>query len=282
MLSIIIINYNTRILTARLIDSLAEHVLTSDSELIIVDNGSSDGSAECFSSHYPGARVIRLDSNVGFASAVNRAVVECAGEYIWLINSDCHVNSDVSSVMLSYLASHSQTAAVTGRLVSPDGAFQASCRRFPSFGNILFSRQSPLGMLSNSSHRYTLPDYDTATPVDSCAATNMLIRRECFDAVGGFDERFFMYCEDTDICLRFAERGWNIVYLPEAEVVHEWAASWKDAGWMRYYHHHRSLCRYFRKHFSGETLKLCVLELLLVVGLGIRMAVSTLARCLKS
>ena len=91
-----------------------------------------------------------------------------------------------------------------------------------------------------------------------------------FESAGGFDRRFFMYSEDTDLCLRFAQRGWKVFFLPDAKVVHLWAGSWKHDRWLRYYHHHRSIARYFRKYFPKNQIRLALLEFLLIVGLGIR------------
>jgi GT2 family glycosyltransferase len=197
---------------------------------------------------------------------------------MWLINSDCRIDDDVAEKMIGYLEDHPDTAAVTGRLVSNDGTFQASCRSFPTFRNIIFSRQSPLSRLFPSRTVYTLPDFVSPTPVDSCACSCTMIRRRDFMEVGGFDPRFFMYCEDTDLCSRFAANGKRVVFLPEAEVTHLWARSWRGASWLRYYHHHRSMIRYFEKHHSKESHKVIMLEFLLIFGLGIRILVSLLRR----
>jgi GT2 family glycosyltransferase len=278
VLSIIIVNYNTRRLTLELLQSLYKQIDPPDYEIIVVDNASSDGSARAISMLFPQVRLKSLRRNIGFGRAVNLAVARSSGDYIWLLNSDCRIDSDVASAMTAYLDSHPQAAIVTGRLVNEDGSFQASCRRFPTFGNILFSRQSPISRFLPGDDVYTLPDYTEPTVVESCSCTSTMIRRSCFDDVGGFDERFFMYCEDTDLCRRFGERGWNIIFLPSATVMHRWAKSWGSGSWMRFYHHHRSMSRYFRKHYSGSRVRLIAFELLLAAGVGIRAMLSLIRR----
>lgn len=278
LLTVIIINHNTRKLTAALVASLHKHIRAYPLEICIVDNNSCDGSARFFRERHPEINLLESRVNLGFGRAVNLAAKRCTGRYLWLLNSDCFVRRDVAADMVEYLEGHLDVAAVTSRLVSKDGSFQASCRRFPTFANVLFSRQSPLSGLLPARADYTLPDFDVPTLVDACACSSTMIRREHFEKVGGFDPRFFMYCEDTDLCARFAASGLKVMYLPEAEVTHLWAESWKRNSWMRYYHHHRSIAKYFRKHFPDNTIKLGLLELMLVLGLGIRILLLLIRR----
>jgi N-acetylglucosaminyl-diphospho-decaprenol L-rhamnosyltransferase len=278
VLSVIVINHNTRKLTAALVASLYRHVRAVPMEICIVDNNSRDGSAKFLGERHPEIDLVESRVNLGFGRAVNLAVKRCTGRYIWLVNSDCLVGSDVAAGMIEYLERHLDVAAVTSRLVSRDGSFQASCRRLPTFSNVLFSRQSPLSGLLPARADYTLPDFDVPTRVDACACSSTMIRKEHFEKAGGFDPRFFMYCEDTDLCARFAALGLKVVYLPDAEVTHLWAGSWKRNSWMRYYHHHRSIAKYFRKHFPAHTVKLGLLELILVLGLGIRILLLPIRR----
>ena len=272
MLSVIIVNHNTRRLTAALISSLREHIRSNPMDICVVDNDSTDGSARYIARLFPDVDLIESPVNLGFGRAVNLAAGRRRGRYLWLLNSDCLVGADIAAEMIAYLERHPDAAAATGRLVSDDGSFQASCRRFPSFWNLFLSRKSPFSSLIRWRADYTLPDYDVPTPVEACACTNIMIRREHFERVGGFDERFFMYCEDTDLCRRFAARGLKVVYLPRAQVMHLWAGSWRPRDWMRYYHHHRSMIRYLRKHSPEGGMRLELMELLLIVGLGVRMA----------
>jgi GT2 family glycosyltransferase len=276
VLSVIIVSYNTRVLTLRLLESLHEHVSTTAPEILVVDNRSRDGSAQAIARFFPEVRLIKLDRNIGFGAAVNLAVDEARGDYIWLLNSDCHLTGNPIEQILDYLKSNTQVAAVAGRLIDRNGSFQASCRRFPTFRNILFSRQSPLAPFDSVGSAYTLPDYEITTSVESCSGTNTVIRKDRFQAVGGFDERFFMYCEDTDLCRRFADAGWGIVFMPGESVVHGWAESWRGDELLRYYHHHRSFIRYFAKHFQCKPVAVELLELFMIVSLGIRIAVSKL------
>ncbi len=278
MLSIIIVNYNTRKLTLELLRSLYKHIARQDTEIIVVDNASVDGSPRAIARLFPRVYLICLRRNIGFGRAVNIAAAKSSGKYIWLLNSDCRVDKDIALPMIEYLESHPQAAIVTARLINDDGTFQASCRRFPTFGNILFSRQSPLFGILKRRDKYTLPDYTEPTAVESCSCTCTMIRKECFEDVGGFDERFFMYCEDIDLCRRFSDRRWETVFLPAVTVVHQWAKSWGGGSWKRYYHHHRSMYRYFRKYYPESRVRLTLLELLLTAGVGFRAMMSILWR----
>lgn len=270
MLSVIIINYNTRELTANAVRSVLGSSGEIPIEVIIFDNGSGDNSVHYLQRRFPGTRVIRSEFNLGFAKAVNRAAEQANGDYFWLVNSDCFVRSDAAAVLYSYMRENPDVAVVAGRLTNPDGTFQGSCRRFPTYSNILFSRGSPLSRIAVKTISYTHPDYPEPTEVEACALANAVIRREHFEAIGGFDERFFIYLEDTDLCKRLKDFGCRVVYHPGAESVHLWGVSFHGNLIQRYFSHHSSVAKYFRKHFAPQRLENSLFELMLQLWLGIR------------
>jgi len=272
--SIIIINYNTRNLTHSLLQSLGEHCASDEIEIILVDNGSVDGSAGFFRKTYPEIKLIENDRNLGFGRAVNRAAKIAGGKYLWLLNSDCKLDKPILGRLIESLESKSGSAAVTPKTVNPEGKFHSACRKFPNYRNILFSRGSLLSripFLDQYSEEYTLPDYDQITRVDALAGTAMLVRREDFLGLNGFDERFFLYFEDTDLCYRFSRIGKYCYYDPEAVVIHELQGSSSSHPIKRLISHHISALEYFlrwypRRWFSNSGLIfLLTLNLLLQI-----------------
>lgn len=268
--SIIIINYNTRNLTDNLLQSLAEHCASDEIEIILVDNGSVDGSAGFFRETYPQIKLIENDRNLGYGRAVNRAAKTAEGKYLWLLNSDCKLDKPVLGRLIETLEGKSDAGAVTPKTISPEGKFHSACRKFPTYRNILFSRGSLLSripFLSQYSEEYTLPDYDQVTRVDALAGTAMLARREDFLRLEGFDERFFLYFEDTDLCYRFSRVGKYCYYDPEAVVIHKFQGSSSSHPIKRLVSHHISALKYFLKWYPRRWFSNLGLIFLLTLNL---------------
>ncbi|UCD95478.1 MAG: glycosyltransferase family 2 protein, partial [Candidatus Zixiibacteriota bacterium] len=144
--------------------------------------------------------------------------------------------------------------AVCARMRNPDGSFQATARRFPTMRNIFFSRGSMLEagikpMLPAES--YTLDDYSETTEVPAASATCLMIEKEFFRSLNGFDERFFLFMEDTDLCLRVRQAGRKIYFVPEAGAVHRWGTGSSVSVIKRSWLHHRSVWKYFLKHYPN-------------------------------
>jgi GT2 family glycosyltransferase len=147
-------------------------------------------------------------------------------------------------------------------LTFPDGRFQASCRNFPTPANILFSRGSVLGRLFTQKF-YTLPEYSKITPVPAAAGAVMIVRKPLFMSIGGFDERFFMYPEDMDFCLRVNQLGHSVLFVPSATAIHGWGQGSKTGLLRRTWYHHYSIWQYFLKH-GPQGFALTVLPVLLL------------------
>jgi N-acetylglucosaminyl-diphospho-decaprenol L-rhamnosyltransferase len=268
--SIIIINYNTRHLTHTLLQSLGRHCACDETEIILVDNGSADGSAGFFRETYPEIKLIENKSNLGYGKAVNRAAKAAGGKYLWLLNSDCRLDRPILGRLIKTLESKSDSAAVTPKTVSPEGRFHSICRNYPTYRNILFSRGSLLSRIpffSTYAGEYTLPDYDHVTRVDALAGTAMLVRREDFLALNGFDERFFLYFEDTDLCYRFSRIGKCCYYDPEAVIFHEFQGSSSSHPIKRLLSHHLSALEYFLKWYPRRWFSNLGLLFLLTLNL---------------
>jgi hypothetical protein len=249
--SIIIINYNTFELTSRLLKSIYKHCDKDEFEIILIDNASADSSVEKIRSEFSEIKLIENKKNRGFAKAANQGAAAAEGEYLWFLNSDCELTEQVLNKLKSALKNHADAAAVTPKTVNRDGRFHSVCRNYPNYRNILFSRGSLLSRipgLEDYAETYTLGDYEETTRVDAMAATAMLILREDFDKVGNFDERYFLYFEDTDLCLKLNRQGRLCYYVPDAVVKHELQASSKSPA-RRIMHHHVSAMEYFLKWY---------------------------------
>ena len=220
-----------------------------------MDNNSSDGSVWHLKAKYPEVKFIINDNNFGFGKAVNQGVAQAGGEYLWLLNSDCELTADILPEMVDVLNRLKDAALVTPKTMDQDDNFHANCRRFPTHTNLIFSRGSLLSRLAfmrGQSENYTMPDYAKVTRVESVAGTAMLMRKSDFEEVGGFDERFFMYMEDVDLCLRFSKRGKYCYYIPQVSLRHVFQGSSPKSPVSRIVYHHRSMLEYFLKWKASQ------------------------------
>ena len=228
--------------------------------LIVIDNASRDGSAEYIArvaADVPDFRLVRNDRNMGFAAAVNRAFAEAGQDDVLLLNADVEVSDPAAVIeLLEALRASPRIGVLAPRLVNPDGSTQSSARAFPSVlgmaGHASAARWLPLAR--RAATRYLqLPSLAGPSPVDWAIGAALLVRREAFDAVGGFDDRFFLYLEDTDFCLRCAVAGWETWYEPRVvfQHFHVRASDPEKGGVLRSRarrHHIASLIRFFARY----------------------------------
>ena len=260
--SVIIVNYNTPELTAELIASIRRHTAGVGYDIIVVDNGSEPSRRFCADPAKPALKTIQSDTNLGFGKAVNLAARSSARRYLLFANSDCRLTSNALPVMVAYMQQNHACAACSPRLIQKDGRVHSSIRRFPDYGNIRHSRGSILRTDSN----YTLVADTSRSEVEAMSATFMMVRRDLFEQLGGFDERFFMYVEDTDLCKRFHDVGKQVIYLGDVSVVHHWGASTRLHPWRMKLEHHLSIRKYFLKHYANRRLANFLLTLQLAVN----------------
>jgi len=244
-------------------------VAAEHGELVAVDNGSHDGSAKYVAASFPGARVIRNDRNRGYALASMQGARAARGEWLAFVNPDVRVDPGSLAALRRALEEMPEAGLACARLRYPDGGFQPSCRRFPARANLAASRGSVLSVWGSARAHYTIPDAGHTVRVPAVACAYALIRRERFLAVGGFDERFFVFMEDTDLSLRLDRAGHPNVFVPAAGAVHDWGRSSRAGAFRRAFYHHRSMWQYFRKHEPGGFSSL-VLPLLLTGNLCAR------------
>jgi N-acetylglucosaminyl-diphospho-decaprenol L-rhamnosyltransferase len=252
MVSVLIVNFRSYEELTGCLESLRRH-LADDIEVIVVDHQSDPEAADRLEREFAWVRLIALTDNPGFGSGVNRAAGHASGDLFLVLNPDCVVTNDVPRTLAAYMREN-PAVAVTGAMVrEPDGSLQASARQFPKFMTGLAGRTGfltrwwPDNPWTAANLVQPAPANEPA-PVDWVAGSCMMVRREAFDAVGGFDERFFMYWEDADLCFRLRQKGWTTFYVPSATVVHLTGRSTKRAPIRPLIAFHRSAYMYFRKN----------------------------------
>lgn len=280
-LSVIIVSYNTRDMTLNCLNTLFSGLQTVTAEVWVVDNASQDGSVEAIQSAFPSVRILANDLNSGFGTANNQAMTQAKGEFLLLLNSDAFPDPHAIPTLISYLQAHSDVGVVGPRLLNEDGSLQLSCFRFPSpircwlenlWLSALFHRHSLLGDYRRWSH-------DQERLVESITGACMLVRRKVYEQVGGFDERFFMYSEETDWQRRIADAGWKIAFTPDAVVTHLGGASGANEAARISRHFFDSLDYYEWKHHGAAGL--FALRVAMIVGSSLRLFLWLLVLLLK-
>lgn len=221
--TIAVVSWNTRDMLSRCLTSMAMDVRAGRAEVWVIDNDSSDGSAELVAEHFGWARLIRAGANLGFGAAVNRIASESSGEWLAPANADIELRPGALPALLNAGGRDPSCAIVAPRLVLPDGQTQHSVNAFPTLAvtaafNLGLGRLfPPLG------ERLCLPggwDPDRARTVGWAVGAFLLVRRRAFEALGGFDPDQWMYAEDLDLGWRAAQNGWTTRYEPSASVIH--------------------------------------------------------------
>lgn len=252
-LSILIVNWNTRDLVLVCLESILKNPPARPFEIVVVDNGSADGSAAALKERFggrPNVKIIVAAENLGFAAANNLAYQNSSGEYVFLLNPDTAVQPGALTALTDYLDGHAAVGAVGPKILNPDGTVQPSVRRFPKIWSSLLVI-SGLHRLFRP-HRYLADDFDYSreAEVQQVMGAALLTRRAVIDKVGGlFDERFWLWYEEVDFCRRVKTANFKIIYYPRAAIMHHGAAGFSQmAVFARKKAAAESLRHYFRKH----------------------------------
>lgn len=225
-LSIIIVSWNTRELLRRCLDSVVNTQGTHTAEVIVVDNGSGDGSQEMLQSEYPWITLVQNAVNVGFARANNQGSARATAPLLLLLNSDAALRPGALETVVAAMNEHAEIGIAGLCLLNDDGTLQPSGKRLPTLWSTLIAL-SPLPESWRIAYdrRHNARDFDQLAFVGEVSAAAMAIRRDLYVALGGFDESFYFFGEDVDLCWRAAKHGYKVVYLPTAQAVHSWGGA---------------------------------------------------------
>jgi GT2 family glycosyltransferase len=257
-LSICIISLNSKAFLSACLDSVIEHTQSVSYELIVVDNGSTDGTQTLLSERYPRVRLIQNQTNHGFSKPMNQAFEFTSGDFILALNPDTLINGDCFSTQVAYLRGHPEVGITIPKVLNADGSFQAQSRRgearpAAAFGYFLgLGRLFPKSKALNSYLMSWLPESEIAE-VKAVSGSCMFIRRECWQQIVGFDEVFFAYQEDSDFCERARANGWKVMYVPLSSVIHYGGQGGSKAQPVKaIYEWHRSYFLFYRKHYAKD------------------------------
>ncbi len=224
-ISVVIVGWNAKHYLELCLESLAAAPPRRRLEILVVDNASADGSAEMIEARFPHVKLIRSAENLGFAKGNNVAIRQCQGRYIALVNPDVIVFPGCLDALADYLDQNPKVGNVGPRILNPDSTLQSSCRRFPTLWNNFCSATGLATRFKNSrffagEHMFFFA-HDRTMAVDVLVGCFSMIRRETFDGVGLLDEGLFMYGDDVDWCRRCWKAGWQVVFYPGAEAIHD-------------------------------------------------------------
>jgi GT2 family glycosyltransferase len=249
-LSVIVVSYNVADWLQRCLASILSSP-PPGTEVFVVDNASSDGSAALVRARFPQAQLIALDRNIGFGAANNVAIRRSSGRYVALVNPDCEVQGQSLAHLVAFMDAHPRAAVAGGRLRYGDGAFQHSAFRFPSLAQVFLDVFPVNWRLAESrlNGRYPRAWDERAFQIDHPLGAFFVVRRAAIDAAGLFDEGFFMYAEEVDWCYRFKRAGWEVWHCPTALAIHHGGRSTRQHAGPMFVQLQRSRLRLYRKHY---------------------------------
>jgi len=250
-LSIVIVSYNTCAILVRCIDSIYQYSQNLSIQIIVSDNASSDHSIETISNRFPDIIIVQNEKNLGFGRANNRAIPFCTGRFILFLNPDVILVEPVLNKMLNFIEETDDAGAVGCKLVNLDGSFQRSYYESdPTLANRFFEAIYIEKLIQKLRHLHTRRNYTAR--VAAITGACIFIRYTLVSRLGGFDETFFMYCEDIDLCYRIKKLGYNIYYLGNLKMIHYGGAATENnkPSYFTKVLTRDSVYKYFLKHYG--------------------------------
>jgi len=276
-LSVIILNYNTREILRRCLASIFASHTDFKFEVLVADNGSTDGSQEMIHREFPQARLIENKANLGFSKGNNAAIKEAHGQYVLLLNSDTEVRRDTFDLCIKRMAADQNIGILGCKVLLPDGSLDKACRR--NFPNPWNSFLRLFGLRHFSDYNIDLP-IDEETEVDAVTGAFLMIRRPAMDKVGLLDEDYFMYGEDLDWCWQVKATGFKVVYYPTAEITHYKYSSSQSIPFFIIRQAHSAMKIFYRKHYAPQHNGL--FNQFVYLGIALRMYLVMLVNVFRS
>jgi len=254
MVSALIVSHNVKDL---LLQCVRAFHATSDVpvEVVVVDNGSTDGSAAAVTAEFPKATVLVEKKNLGYGRAANIGLERCQGRFVLLLNPDVTVDPQSVGRLSDFLMTRPEAGAVGPRLLMPNGSLDPDCRRSFPVPSTLFYRTVGLSKLFPKSPRFGRHNMghveeSDVHEMDAGSADCLMLRMAAIDRIGFFDPRYFMFGEDIDLCYRLKLGGWKVFYLPSATAIHHKRAATTKAQREALYQRHRAMWTYHFKHHA--------------------------------
>jgi GT2 family glycosyltransferase len=285
-ISICIVNLNAKDYLKNCLESIPKAANNLTWEIILVDNGSTDGSVSMIGEEFPHAVLIPNSENLGYTRPMNQALQNAKGRYLIQLNPDTIPKANAFLHLFNFMESNPSAGICTPKVLNRDGSIQYQCRRSaarPWDTITYFSGLSRLFPKSPFFAKYLmtyLPD-DEIAEVEAVSGSCMFIRREVINQIGYLDEQFFAYQEDADFCFRARKAGWKIFYVPSAEIIHFGGQGGSKAQPYRaIYEWHRSYYLYYRKHLARDYLFL--INWLMYLAMGVKLTVSLMRAFVSS
>lgn len=262
MFAAILVNYNAGTELQHALQSISDDLAGHSWEGVVVDNASIDGSTTAVGAFAAHVRLVRNDANVGFARGVNQGLTATTAPYVLIINPDCRLMPGAIRMMRAVLDADARCAIVGPRILNPDGSVQGSARGDPDMLTGLFGRTTLLRKVvpflpvarRNVVVDEAIGSGQDSVVVDWLSGACMLARRDALEAVYGFDERFFLYWEDADLCRRLRNRGYHVRYVPGASAIHRVGQSSRTARASAIRAFHESAYLYYATHVAPARL----------------------------
>jgi GT2 family glycosyltransferase len=269
-LSVCIVNWNTKSDLQTCLEALQTHPYTGGpQEVIVVDNASSDRSAEMVREAFPGVRLIANTTNRNYAAGTNQALAAATGDYLLLLNPDARVTKGALDTLVRFLKTQGEADVVAAKLVHEDGTVQRSVRGFPAPISVLWDLlKLPRLFPALGTYRQTGFDYERTGPAPQPMTSCFLLTRCAYKKVGPMDERFPLYFNDVDWCLRAQNEGIGIWYTPDATAIHGYGGTTKRVRRAAVWESHRALLRFWGKHYRETTPAVLYVLMKALVTLG--------------
>jgi len=265
-LSIIIVTYNSAAVIAPCLRSIAIHGGDLRVETLVVDNASTDDTRDLVRREFPWANLIAGHGNIGFAAANNIGFETARGRHFFVLNPDTETRPGTLHRLLRYADTHRQAGMIAPRVINTDGSLQHSTFQFPDFRQALygfFERLVPIDSVENG--RYPPESYSNERKVDHILGAAIFVQRPLWEQVGGMDEEYALYFEETDWCYRARKAGWELRYIPTATIIHRGAHTTSTTPELSSVLFARSQARFYRKHLG--LLNYVYLKIVAFIGL---------------
>ena len=279
-LSIVIVNYHHSHMLADCLESVYRTITKTRFEIIIVDNSSKDDGLELILKRYPETRFINNRENVGFARANNQGVKIASGDFLLFLNPDTIMTEGAIESMLGYIQSDSSVGILGPKVLNSDKTIQYSCRRFPTVWSGLFNRYSLMTRLfpnNRFSRHYLMLDYDhnSIRSVDWVSGCCMMMPVSTFKKANGFDENYFLFIEDVDLCQIVKNKGLLVIYFPHAKIFHKISSSNSRSTSQAIIKRHQGMIYYNRKYFKANLIMQHIINSIIVARCLLKILLNT-------